>query len=123
MEIKISKNCGNSPKMQRIIELNKYYAESNIKKILSFFADDIQWHIGEDVLLIGIKDVSSYLTNKLQGKNARGLTLEYVLSHGKLAAANGKITYENEPILFSDFYEFTSASSSSKIKRITSSSR
>lgn len=123
MEIKISRNCGNSPKMQRVIELNKYYAASNIQKILTFLADDVQWRIGEDVFLIGIKDVSSYLNKKLQDKNADGLTLEYVLSHGKLAAAHGKLTYENEAILFSDFYEFTSASSSSKIKRITSSSR
>ncbi|MGO1243092.1 MAG: nuclear transport factor 2 family protein [Sphingobacterium sp.] len=107
--------------MLLIIELYRYYVDSNFAKILTFFADDIHWHISHEINLHGLNDVERYLVSK-EIQPAAILTLKYVLTHGKLAAVNGEISYKGKTVRFSDFYEFSSASSKAKIKKITSTS-
>lgn len=119
MKIQVPNNCGNSPKMQLIIELYRYYADSNFAEILTHCAEDIYWHIGQEINLHGLNDVEQYLGRKVMHPAAI-LTLKYVLTHGKLAAASGEISYKGITAPFSDFYEFSSASSKAKIKKITS---
>ncbi|OWW23366.1 DNA-binding protein [Zobellia sp. OII3] len=114
-----STNCGNSPKMEFIKQLNIAFAEGNVAFLTENVTDDIVWNIIGDQKIEGIEAFTAEL-EKMQAVKASELKLDQILSHGKEGAANGWMTMENgKQYGFSDFYVFQSAKGE-KIKSITS---
>jgi len=114
-----SPNCGNSPKMEFLKQLNIAFAEGNVAFLIENVTDDIVWNIIADKKIKGIEAFTGEL-KKMQNLKAKELRIDQILSHGKEGAANGLITLENgNQYAFSDFYIFQGAKGE-KIKAITS---
>lgn len=112
-------NCGNSPKMEFLKQLNIAFAEGNVAFLMENVTDDIIWNIIGDKKIKGIEAFSEEL-EKMKSVKASELILDQILSHGKEGAANGVMIMENgKQYAFSDFYIFQSAKGE-KIKAITS---
>lgn len=118
-KIIFSSNCGNSPKMEFLKQLNIAYAEGNAAFLMENVTDDIVWNIIGDKKIKGIEAFTEEL-EKMKSVKASELILDQILSHGKEGAANGVMIMENgKQYAFSDFYVFQSAKGE-KIKAITS---
>lgn len=114
-----SPNCGNSPKMEFLKQLNIAFAKGDVAFLTENVTDDIVWNIIGDKTIEGIESFTAELEKMLSVK-ATELKLDQILSHGKEGAANGVMTMENgKEYAFSGFYVFQSAKGV-KIKAITS---
>ncbi|PZD76575.1 nuclear transport factor 2 family protein [Mesonia sp. K7] len=118
-KIIFSPNCGNSPKMEFLKQLNIEFAKGNLTFLIESVTDDIVWNIMGDKKIEG-KEAFTEELEKMQSVKAAELTIHQILSHGKEGAANGVITMENgKRYAFADFYVFQNAKGQ-KIKTMTS---
>jgi len=116
--INVKADCGNSPKMAFLKELNIAFAELNRKFLMESVSDEIIWDIVGDKKIEGKENFAKEL-EKIKTKRTAELTLLQILSHGKEGAANGLIKIEDgEKYAFSNFYKFIGAKGA-KIKSIT----
>ena len=118
-KIKIKADCGNSPKMNFLKEINIAFAESNLTFLSDHVTDSIEWNIVGEKLIVGKESFTDEL-EVMKSNEISELVLQQVLSHGREGAARGIITMNNGKMFaFSDFYEFNN-SKGSLIKSITS---
>ena len=118
LKIIAPQDCDNAPKRRLIKDLNIAFANADVPALLPYFHEDIVWEMVNDRTISGIDNVAEFLRS-MQHLKAKTLTIEYVITHGKLASANGIMDFGDKQIRFADFYEFTSAGAQ-KIKRIVS---
>ena len=119
VKIVIEADCGNSPKMGFVKDFNVAFAEGNIPFLADSVSDDIVWDQVGDTIIEG-KDGFVKALESMSTQKTAELILTTVMSHGKLAAANGQIMMENgKQYSFCDVYHFTSAKGST-IKSIQS---
>lgn len=118
LEVIAPQDCDNAPKRKIIRDLNIAFAKADIPALLDLFHESIIWEMMGGKTLYGIAAVTTFL-HTLKEQKAKKLLLQYVLSHGKLASANGIMDFGDKQVRFADFYEFTSASAQ-KIKKIVS---
>lgn len=115
-----SPNCGNSPKKQRLKELNIAFAERNNDFIAEHISDDITWRVVGDIQVQGKKEFIAALENMRQAQPT-ALEILNVITHGKEGAVNGELTLaDGKKYAYCDVYEFSGAQKGASIKSITS---
>lgn len=108
-KITIQTDCGNSPKMTFLKELNIAFANGDIDDILNRVSDDITWELVGGRKLDGLDAFSKEL-EKMKENLPSEFILDLVVTHGKSGAANGIIIAEdNKKYAFADFYTFSNA--------------
>lgn len=119
-DITFSKDCGNSPKAGIVKDLNAAFAKNDINKILSYFAEDIEWvMVGTDTTK-GHEQVEKMLLS-MDDDDLIELNLETVITHGAFACGKGSLKTKNNKIYsFCDFYNFSSNAKDAKIKKLES---
>ena len=114
-----SPNCGNSPKMEFLKELNIAFAKGNMELITESVTDEIVWNIIGDKKIDGKEKFIEEL-EKMKSNKVTELIIHQILSHGKEGASNGIMKMQNgKNYAFSDFYKFKGAKGM-KIESITS---
>lgn len=114
-----SPNCGNSPKMEFLKELNIAFVKGDVAFITESVTDDIVWNIIGDKKIEG-KEKFTVELEKMKSEKVSELVLEQILSHGKEGAVNGILKMQDgKKYAFSDFYVFQGAKGT-KIKSMTS---
>lgn len=112
-------DCGNSPKMQLVLELTQAFASYDLKRVASQLAEDIVWTLVGDSPISGKRQFLEAL-EEMSSNKAAELLIHQILSHGKEAAVHGEMAMaDGKRYGFADFYEFSSAGSKT-VKRITS---
>lgn len=118
-KITSSPNCGNSPKMAFLKDINIAFAKGHVEFLIESMADDIVWNIVGDKKIEGKEKFVEEL-KKMTAVKASELILDRILTHGKEGAVSGIMKMPNgTKYAFSDFYEFSGAKGA-KVKSITS---
>src|SRR5699024_9228994 len=105
MELRRSKDCGNSPKNKLVEDIAIALETGDIEFLSSILAHDAEWGYvgGTAVATKGILDHVDTLSTPTE------LSVRRVMSHGKVGAANGTVAYEGGSRLqFCHVLEFTS---------------
>ncbi|WP_164732383.1 nuclear transport factor 2 family protein [Flagellimonas oceanensis] len=119
MKLNIKPDCGNAPKKELVKYLTCYFASNEIEKGMGFLDTDIRWELVGSKTIRG-KDQFRLELHKRRQNSVVELTIHSILSHGKEAAINGEMLFEDGSVIgFSDFYEFSSAKGN-RVKTIVS---
>ncbi len=118
-KITIPIDCGNAPKMEFLKQFNIAFAEGNTSFLLESVIDNIVWNLVGDRSINGKAEFSAEL-DSMKNVSPTELTIEKIITHGKVGAVNGIMKMPNgKNYAFSDMYEFSSAKGT-KIATITS---
>ena len=103
-QIKLSADCGNSPKNATTETLAVALETLDMERLRSRLADTVIWRLPE-VTLTGIDDIAAYLSEQSAPIK---LAIDRAVSHGKVGVANGIASYGKTPQRFCHLIEFTS---------------
>ncbi len=118
-KITIPINCGNSPKMEFLKQFNIAFAEGNVSFLLESVIDNVVWNLVGDRSIHGKAEFSTEL-DSMKDVTPTELTIEKIMTHGKMGAVNGIMKMPNgKSYAFSDIYEFSNTKGS-QIAAITS---
>ena len=112
-------HCGNSPKQQFLLEVNRAFAFGEINFLTASLSEDLDWEI------VGNQagdTRSSFLdmVREMSGGETIQWIIQTVITHGKDGAVQGEIHLANGKVYaFCDVYQFTSAAGK-KIGKIRS---
>lgn len=112
------KDCGNASKKFILLNLYKAFVTGDEEYLTKNIDAKVSWNIIGDNIINGKDNLLSNL--KSYKNNIIEVTINNVITHGKIGAANGSIKYENVIYAFCDIYEFSSLSRFAKVKNITS---
>lgn len=114
MEAEVMVHCGNSPKMERVIDLTTALAEKDVESVKSYVREDFVWKT------IGSEEVISFedLSQKLPARpTVLKMTIQNALSHGKGAMCEGTLSFEDEDtIFFCNVVQFVNTAKDALIK-------
>ena len=111
-------DCGNAPKKLIIFELYQKII-NNDESFLEYLKDDIIWDIkGREE----IKGLENFLIKvKSFTNNIKEIRLYEIITHVRVAAANGIIELESGKLIdFADTFKFNNSSKTAKISVINS---
>lgn len=97
MKTEVMVHCGNSPKMQRVIDLTVALAGKDVESVESYVREDFVWKT------VGEEDDISYeaLKQKLTDRpTVTELNVDNALSHGNGAMCEGTLSFENGDTLY-----------------------
>lgn len=112
-------DCGNAPKKLVLRDFNTALVTKDHPIILDTIADDIAWTIVGDETVRG-KEAFIRKLDELLNDPAVELVIDYIITHGYTASANGKVIGTKQTCNFCHVYRFAGASKTAKIKEITS---
>lgn len=119
IKVIVPQNCGNSPKINFIKELNISMAKRNLQFLYDHITDDIKWSILGVQKLIGKNKVIK-LMEELRDLSILELNLQTIITHGTAGAVNGVVILrDSSRIEYCSIYTFTSNSKNIKIKEMT----
>lgn len=119
MKIKLSPDCGESPKHELLKNITISFAQFDLENLREYMEEDISWTLIGDSTIDGRDTFLKCLAETSDNKVAE-LSIYNILAEGFKAAINGKMIMENGDVFgFSDYYLF-SLNGGSKIKSITS---
>lgn len=122
MQTNTPDNCGNSPRSLLAIDIAIYLAANSYDNIESLLAEDFSWSTaGSDEIVIK-PELKKYMDKALQSKAfVKRFDILTSISHGKYAAVSSRARMSDGSVSDShDLYEFTGASSSAKLRKVTS---
>ncbi|SHG47585.1 nuclear transport factor 2 family protein [Ornithinibacillus halophilus] len=120
MKVFSKEDCGNAPKKQLLKDFHIALTSNDIDFILDNITDNIVWEWVGDKELNG-KDAIHEQINQWSNKKINELHLHHIITHGKTAAANGTIVFDNDEVVhFSNVFEFNNAGKNAKLKEWTS---
>ncbi|GHA27168.1 hypothetical protein GCM10007103_05700 [Salinimicrobium marinum] len=110
-------------KEEFIRDFNEAFATNEVDFILNSMTEDIEWHLVGDQIING-KQAVEEIMEQMKGIETLESNLFQIISHGNLAAANGRMKIKDpsgavKTFGFSDFYELEGLKSP-KIKKMTS---
>lgn len=122
METNIPDNCGNSPRSLLAIDIAVNLAANKYDKLEPLLAEDFAWRTAGSDSEIVWRELSAHMDQSRSTKNpVAKLEILTSISHGKYAAVSGRAHRTDGSFYsFHDLYEFTGASSSAKLKVVTS---
>ena len=104
-----SDDCGNSPKNKLVQQLSIALTLGDIAMLLDSVTDDIYWEIVGERSIHG-KDGLTKALGRVEPDQLAKLTIEHVLTHGRVGAVNGTAIFSNSNARsFCDVYEFNGA--------------
>ena len=113
VNITVDADCGNSPKQTFIKDFNVAFGEGNIDYLAEHVSDTIVWEMIGDKRIEGKAAFHTEL-EQMQNTAIAAFIVKSVVTHGKVAAADGEFTIANgEHYAFCDVYEFTNAKGNS----------
>jgi len=118
-DVVVDVGCGNSPRMALIRDFNVALATGDLDDALAMLADEVTWHRVGVSSLEGKAVVSAWLADSL-ATLPTAMTIETILSHGKLASASGTVVREGESWAMAEVYHFRSTAKTAPIVRIDS---
>lgn len=122
MELKViaPKNCGNSPKMIFIKELNIMMAKNEFQFFFDHITENIKWSILGHQQLNGKDSVINFMESKKDKLVVVELDLQTIISHGPTGAVNGFVTLNDQKrYAYCSIYIFSNNSKTAKIKEMT----
>jgi len=97
MKIKVMFHCGNSPKMERVIELTIALAKKDVNLIKLYTHESFIWNtVGNDGL-ISFDNMVHELAKK---PTVTELNIENALSHGNSAMCEGTLSFADGAFLY-----------------------
>ena len=109
-EIIRSSDCGNSPKNKFVEDLEVAFAQRDTGFLLDSIADDIRWNIVGETPIRGKDALKEAIESIPQDCEVTEITINHVVTHGKVGAVNGIIKRKNgRACEFCSVYEFSSA--------------
>lgn len=119
LQVVYPKDCGNAPKRILLKDLAAAAVQGKTGDMTNFLSDDIVCTVvghsqinGKDSLFEKVQQISKRQPDRLE--------LNYVITHGKMASVEGRVTYENHnQYNFGLFVTFSSAGKKAKINSIT----
>jgi ketosteroid isomerase-like protein len=100
-------------------KFNRAFADSDTDFLLSCVTDDIRWKVAGEQWVEGREQFASQLREMEQSEPLE-LTIEHIITHGKLAAVNGVMkSLDGKTYGFCDIYTF-SQSKDPKVREMTS---
>ena len=122
MRVSAPDNCGNSPRSLLAIEIAINLAANEYDKIEQFLAEDFVWSVPGDDKLIEKSELEEHMNKRARSKSPiEKLDILTSISHGKYAAVSSRAHMSNGAKSNShDLYEFTSAGSSARLRKVTS---
>ncbi|MDQ0159689.1 nuclear transport factor 2 family protein [Alkalibacillus salilacus] len=119
MNIVCEESCGNAPRKALLRDFSIALTSGDVDSFQEFAIDDLEWqYVGGDKI-VGLDQLRHTIQSKGED-NIQELRLENIITHGKTAAVDGVIHYENETYMFCDVYEFNRADKNGKIKKVKS---
>lgn len=97
MKTEVMFHCGNSPKMERVIELTIALAKKDVNLVKSHVREDFVWKT------VGKEEVISFddLTQALEERpEVTELKVENSLSHGNGAMCEGTLSFEDGSLIY-----------------------
>ncbi|MCM3087575.1 nuclear transport factor 2 family protein [Bhargavaea ginsengi] len=91
MKIISPNDCGNAPKKKVLNELIIAMAGRNIEEVMPVLAEDVSWQVAGGRLLAGKEETAEFVSAFPAIAELEILT---IITHGKTAAANGRILTE-----------------------------
>ena len=109
MEVQIAPDCGNSPKVQLLKEINLAFGNHEVDFLVDMVSDDFRWEMVGKSVIEGKENYRKALV-EMKDYPTKVMALHSIITHGKSAAVTGEITLEDGSHYgFCDVYEFTSA--------------
>ena len=111
-----SADCGNSPKNTLLQDIAIAFAKRDAEFLLARVTDDIRWEV------VGVRVVKGRAAFAQALQTLGGvtlLTIDHVMSHGRVGAVNGVATHRDGAREFCDVYEFANAKAE-RVKSIKS---
>jgi hypothetical protein len=119
-EIIRSSDCGNSPKNKFVEDLEVAFAQRDTDFLLDSVANDIHWNIVGETPIRGKVALKEAIQSVQQDCRVTQITINHVVTHGKVGAVNGIIKRKNDRTYeFCSVYEFSSAKGTN-VRDITS---
>ncbi|GAB2318303.1 hypothetical protein IRB23SM22_05610 [Alkalibacterium sp. s-m-22] len=114
MKTEIMVHCGNSPKMERVIDLTAALAGKDAELVKQYVRDDFTWKtVGEDAV-ISFEKLNKELDNRPPVKE---LSVTNALSHGNGAMCEGTLLFEDGDVLqFCTVVKFVNTAKNALIK-------
>lgn len=120
VEFRIDTDCGNAPKRQVIVDHLIARVEYEVSAVTAAMAQDARWERVGSQTLTGLPAISGELADMAREAVAV-LTVDAVLTHGKVGSINGRVDYvDGRQFGFCDVYEFTGHGKTASIKKIQS---
>lgn len=115
-KISINEDLVDSPHKQFVKDFNSAFAKGDMNYVLDCFSDDILWDVVNHEPVQG-KEAVEQMLNEMDDI-ADELVIDDIVCDRTKCVANGKLTYADSVIAFSDLYEFTSDTEDAKIKTL-----
>ncbi len=119
LKLTVPEDCGNAPRKLVLRDFNTALVTKDYTFILDTIADDITWTIVGDETVRGQEAFIRKL-DELHQDQAQELVINYIITHGYTASANGKVIGHEQSYDFCHVYRFAGASKTAKMKEITS---
>ena len=104
-KIILPSDCGNAPRKQFLADFNAAFATGNAEFIIEHVTADIRWTIHGDKEIQG-KEKFSAEVHGMTRHTADELTVHEIITHGRTAALNGQLTFQDKQYAFCDVYRF-----------------
>jgi hypothetical protein len=115
-----STDCGNSPKNRFVEDLEVTFARRDTGFLLNRVADDIHWNIFGETSIRGKDALEQAIESIPQDREVTEITINHVVTHGKVGAVNGIIKRKNDRTYeFCSVYEFSNTKGTN-VRDITS---
>ena len=119
-EIIRSTDCGNSPKNRFVEDLEAAFARRDTGFLLDSVANDIHWNIVGETPIRGKDGLEQAIKSIPQDCEVTEITINHVVTHGKVGAVNGIIKRKNgRTCEFCSVYEFSNTKGTN-VRDITS---
>ncbi|MFD2044892.1 hypothetical protein ACFSTA_14505 [Ornithinibacillus salinisoli] len=120
VEVFCEESCGNAPKKLLLKDFTIAFANNDYLYMENHTTDDICWNIVGDKRIQG-KEQFLKAAEQIKEQQVIELHISNIITHGKLAAVNGRLNLENDICYeICDIYLFSSSGKDAKIKEITS---
>lgn len=120
VSINVEADCGNSPKNLFLRDFHVALAKQDADMVLANVADDVTWEVVGQRTVQGKADFTEAL-EKGWATALDSVTLEHVITHGKVGSANGTLTTaEGATYGFCNICTFASHAKNASIRTITS---
>ena len=101
-----SGDCGNSPKNTLLQNIAIAFAERDIGFLSDHLTDDFRWELVGTRVVEGLAALKQALD---ETDDVTQLTIEHVVSHGRIGAVNGAVQQRGTTNDFCDVFEFANA--------------